>query len=348
MTLAWKVYSLTDAYTPRPPLQYVVENLFTLSSLNILYGPPGCLKSLLLTDLAACVAGGKPWLPPTPGKPSVARATTKAPVLWLDFDNGSRTMHERVEATARAQSLPADAPLFYVSMPSPYLDLLNPPMVSGLVQLAIPLQAQLIVIDNLCVVSGKADENSSSMGTVMASLRCLAEDTRAAVVVIHHQRKVSGVKGRKGDTLRGHSSIEAAIDLALLITRDELSSQLKIEATKTRGPDVWPFGAEFVYEHRPGTKELAKAQFFGYEVQDLKSDRAIRRAVLNVVGSSPRIKKTDLISAVKGDLPDVGVNRIRTQIDRLAYDGELSVTPGTGRAMHYDMTSPLAAAWGTI
>ncbi|PIP35489.1 MAG: hypothetical protein COX20_11090, partial [Desulfobacterales bacterium CG23_combo_of_CG06-09_8_20_14_all_52_9] len=66
MSNVWsnQVCTLADAYKERPVLQYVVSGLFPLPSLSIVYGAPGTLKSLLLADMAICVASGNAWLPP--------------------------------------------------------------------------------------------------------------------------------------------------------------------------------------------------------------------------------------------------------------------------------------------
>jgi RecA-family ATPase len=75
------------------------------------------------------------------------------------------------------------------------------------------------VIDNLGTASGGADENSAQMIGVMAGLRQIAEEGELAVLVIHHKSKGDGV--RADDSLRGHSSIESAVDLALVVEREE-------------------------------------------------------------------------------------------------------------------------------
>lgn len=343
----WKIYTLTDAYAPRPPIQYAVDGLFALPSLSIIYGAPGTLKSMLLIDLAVCVVGGTPWLPSLPGKPGSGRAATQSAVLWADLDNGIRTMHERIGSMSFARNLSKTAPLYYVSMPVPWLDALNFTSVSQLIQLVLSLQARLIILDNLCTISGQADENSAQMGTVMSNLRRLSEDTGAAVCVIHHQRKSNGTRGRAGDTLRGHSSIEAAIDLALLVEREENASDIELKATKVRGADVLPFGAMFTYKHRPNTKELVEAKFFGMEVEDLTSDAAIRRTVLDLVTSNTGINQGDLVTAAKAELAqDVGKGRVKGQINKLVSQGKLSVTAGSHNAKLYSTSKidPLDAA----
>jgi hypothetical protein len=292
---------------------------------------------MLMCDLAASVAAGEPWLPPPPKKPgNVQRATTQAAVLWADFDNGPRTMHERVEAVCRARDLSEDAPFYYVSMPTPWLDASDFDSVLEFAGIVERLGVKLVIVDNLRDVSGKVDENSAEMGNVLSHFRRLAEDTRSAVVIVHHQRKSSGFTGRAGDALRGHSSIEAALDLALLVEREEYADSVKVTATKVRGADVYPFGALFTYEHKPGTAELAKARFFGQEVEDLTSDPAIRRAILEEVKTDPGINKGTLTDAVKERLGgEPGLHRIGQQIDHLAADGKLAMKVGAYNAHCY-------------
>jgi len=334
----WQIYTLTDAYAPRLPVQYVVQGLFPLPSLSIVYGAPGCFKTMIMGDMAACVAAGLDWLLPLPEKDDdTARATLKVPVLWCDFDNGPRTMHERIEAVARARDLSPETPLYYVSMPNPWFDASDFESVQYLGDLARRLGAQLIIIDNLRDIAGGVEENSAGMGDVMSNLRRLSEDTQAALVVIHHQRKESGAAGRAGDTLRGHSSIEAALDLALKIEREEHADTVQLKATKARGADVLPFGAVFTYEWREGTTELAKVKFFGLPVEDLASDQAIRRAILETVKATPKANKGDLAGAVKEWLPDVGINRIRSAVDYLASEGKLTVAKGERGAYQYSL-----------
>jgi hypothetical protein len=324
----WQVYTLADAYQPRPPLTYVVDGLFPLPSLSIVYGAPGTLKSLLLADLALCVAAGLPWLPLLPGTAGAAKATVQVPVLWCDFDNGIRRTHERFEALARARNLPTTLPFSYVSMPSPWLDAGKADTMTALAQCIAAHEAKLVCIDNLTAVKGGADENSAAMGSILANFRRLVEDTGAATILIHHQRKDSGTNPRVGDRLRGHSSIEAAIDLALLVERAPQAASVTVQSTKVRGVDVQPFGAMFSYEHQPGTTELATARFFGLAVEDKVSDHAIEQGIIETVTAHPGINQTNLKQLVKPVLPDVSMRRITGIIDRLERQKKLTTQTG--------------------
>ena len=332
----WEVRTLADAYAPRDPLQYAVENLFALPSLSITYGAPGTLKSMLLTDLSICVAGGLPWLSPLPdSEQNTTRKTDQAPVLWLDFDNGQRRTDERVEAMGKARELDPTTPFYYVTMPSPWLDGSDPVSVNDLTQRCLVLDIGLVIIDNLAAVSGTADENKAEMGNVLANFRRLAERTGAAVAIIHHERKGGSNAGRKGDALRGHSSIEANLDLALCVDREEHSDLITIRSTKTRGVDVLPFGAQFAYEWKPDTTELARARFFGVMVEDRTSDRAIDDAIKTTVALDTGIAKTALVNAVKDMLPDIGRARIRSRVDVLAHNKTIVGKRGSHNAMTF-------------
>lgn len=325
----WQPFTLADAYQPRPPVEYVAANLFALPSLNITYGPPGTLKSFLLADLAICAAAGVEWLPPAPwinGNLATAIRTRQVPTVWLDFDNGRRRTHDRIAALGRARELTPEIPITYYSMPSPWLDAFKPASIGALTLRIKKLGAKFIVIDNLGVVSGDADENSGDMGQVMSNFRQVAEETGAAICLIHHQRKGNGTTGRAGDTLRGHSSIEASLDLALMIEREELADTVTIRATKVRGADVLPFSAVFTYEDDPGG-ELQKAKFFGIAAEDNKSGPAIEREIMTALyGTS--LNKTDLKKAVKEQLPDVGIVRISDMIDRMVTAGKVKAASG--------------------
>jgi hypothetical protein len=337
---SWRFCTLADAYKPRPPLKYVVSGLLPEATLSILYGPPGSLKSLLMADLLACVAGGLPWLPPVPGKTATPRPTLQVPVLWLDFDNGQRRTEDRLAALGRAKNLPPDAPLFYVSMPVPRLDAGDPDSMTALQNRVYRDDVKLLVIDNLGVISAGADENTRDMITVMCLLRSMAENTGAAIIMIHHKTKNAPQRSRTGNTLRGHSSIEAALDLALMVTRPEGSPSIMVQSTKSRDVDVLPFGALFTYKHQEGTTELATAGFFGETLPAVMGKHSqIDETIIEILASLPTSPNQKvLVDMVKGELPKVGINAIRERLDALVMEKKVMETAGgSGRPTIYSL-----------
>jgi hypothetical protein len=310
------VQTLADAYRPRPPTRYLVDGLIAVPSLNLVYGPPGSMKSVLLLDLAVCVAAGKPWLESLPvvsPTPVAALTVQQAPVFWLDLDNGQRRTHERVEAFATARQLPAGASFYFRSMPDFWLDASNRQSCHLLAEVVTELKAELVVIDNLGLALGDVDENSIGMAKVMGNFRRLAEDHGVAVILLHHQRKTNGSRGRKGESLRGHSSIEASLDLALCVEREGNRPDITLVPTKTRDFDVPPLGATFSYTHKPNTKELDRALFYGQSVQT-GSDQQHQKIEAAILCELQAVKAAGEPSPNKGKLS-------KDVRDRLAADG---------------------------
>jgi len=246
---------------------------------------------------------------------------------------GGELVHERFRALGKQHKAPPDLPLKVYTFQDPPLDASDPASIAVLAARASG--AGLIIIDNLGTISGEAEENASTMRLVMANLRWLAESTGAAVVVIHHQRKSNGITGRAGDALRGHSSIEAALDLALQISREPYSDQITIKSTKTRAREVPPFTAYFTYT-QDDNGDLETAQFYSVEPEDNLSNYAIEREIKAVLADGPK-SITALWQAVKAELPEIGKARIIDVIRRLEDGGGLKMTPGMKNAKVYSL-----------
>ena len=331
----WQALTMADFYKPRPPLQYIVSGIVSPQTMGMFYGSPGDLKTMLLLDMAVCVAMGKPWLEIAPwqkgGKPL---ATIQKPVVWIDQDMGKNRIHERYNAIGKQHKAPPDTPLKAYTLQNPYFDANN--MASVAVMAARIAGAGLAIFDNLGTISGGVDENSSLMRVVMANMRWLAETTGAAILIIHHQRKSNGIiGGRAGDALRGHSSIEASLDFALHVDREPYSDQITLKSTKTRGQEIEPFTAYFAYT-RDQNKELETARFYSVEPEDQLSNYAIEREIKEALEDGP-MSITALWQAVKAALPEVGRPRILDQVRKMEADNRLTMTPGAKNSKVYGL-----------
>ncbi len=345
--IKWEAYSLADAYKERPPVEYIAGNLFEIPSVSIVYGAPGSLKSLLLADLAACVVGGKDWLPPLQDPSGRGMAVTQTPVIWLDFDNGERRTLDRFKAIGLTLGLLSDAQLHVYTMPDPILEASDDTHMSELAEIVSGKHARLVIIDNLAMISGDLDENSNDMGSVLHNLRMLSEITGAAIVVIHHARKASS-SIRKGDTLRGHSSIEGAIDLALFIERVGKSPNISLEATKVRGSEVKPFTALFDFEDDENGN-LRKAKFYSTSGHTSIDKRQIMKAILEVIEGT-EMKKTNLVKEVQKYLQEqcnikAGLKIITENIEEMDQAGYLLRKEGKNNAQIFSRNPDKSLPW---
>lgn len=351
----WQIFSMEDAYQDREPLKFLIDGLLPYPSLSIVYGGPGSLKSMLIADMAVCIAGGVPWLEQLPGdreQPGRTFRVERAGALWIDFDNGKRRTHTRIGALGRARNLPADIPVHYVSMPAPPMDASNREFIEELAKLIKYLSVKVVVVDNLGLITGDTEENSAAMAQVMGNLRWLCEETETAVIVIHHQRKSSAADkdARKGETLRGHSSIEASLDLALIVERKNGDDTITIIPTKVRDYKVVDlFGAKFTYQHKEGTRELETARFFAVSMET-EAEREIRSIVdsaqRQIEDAGKALNQKDLTDAIRDHLAATqgkapAINRVRGVLTAAVKDGRLRGFVGkkgaANNAQYYDL-----------
>lgn len=336
--LDWEIRSLKDAFGDRPPCEYLVDGLIETPSINIFFGSPGTLKSMALSDMCVDIASGSPWLP-MPNRSDDGFGTMLSPTLYIDLDNGARRMDERMGALARERDLSFDTPVHYVSMPSPSLDGSNQGSLLTLENHIRELGIRFVVIDNLGLVTGQVDENSSEMAQIMGGFRNLAESLNIAIIFIHHQRKSNTSSNRLGDSLRGHSSIEAAADLALRMEREPNSNIVTLRPTKVRGAEIPIIKAEFMYEHVLGAKELDSARFWRVEVMDTSSPSAITDAVRSALEELEPQNQGDLVATVKSKGITVSEHRIRSHFELLVDQGYLSMQRGVSNAKLFRLSS---------
>jgi hypothetical protein len=177
------------------------------------------------------------------------------------------------------------------------------------------------------------------MVEVMSGLRQIAERANCAVVVIHHRNKGNAIGNtRKGNSLRGHSSIEGALDLALLIDREEGEDVITIESTKTRDIPVWPFEAMWTYQ-QDDRGELIGGRFYGLGRPEKDSEnrpaseRAYEYIIMELDGL---VSQTDIVAKCKG--AKIGRNTALTVIERLEREKLVEVSRGDRNAKIYQLS----------
>jgi KaiC/GvpD/RAD55 family RecA-like ATPase len=195
-----------DEVVDAPPLHWLVRGVLPAAGLAALFGASGSGKSFLALDLCAAVAaGGEGWF---------ACRVKSAPVVYVALE-GEHGFSQRAKAWQLHHGRDLPGSLRFVMQA---LDLRNADDVSEIAEAvtAAGAAAGLLVIDTLNRAASGADENSVvDMGAIIAAAKDLQAKIGGLVLLIHH----SGKDSSKG--LRGHSSLHAALDAAIEVTRGD-------------------------------------------------------------------------------------------------------------------------------
>jgi hypothetical protein len=214
-----------------------VEGLLLSNCLALVFGAPKAGKTFWTLDLAMHVATGRRWRD---------REVDRGAVLYLALE-GTAGIRNRVAAWLKHHDAGAeDAALAIVPVS---LDLLHGDgdiraviAATGDIRERFGLPVKLIVLDTVSRALAGGDENGPDMGLLVRGLDRIRDETRAAVLAIHHPRK-------DGNGERGHGALRGALDVRIEVTRNDdtgTSSAKVIEARELEPGGVFPFQLESV------------------------------------------------------------------------------------------------------
>ena len=205
-----------------PPLQWRVRGVLPADGLAGLYGPSASGKSFLALDMAAAIAEGSRWFD---------CRVEAAPVVYaaLEGEAGFKLRAQAWEAH-KGRTLPNG--LHMVLQP---FKLTDPRDISDLA--AVVPAGAVVFLDTLNRAAPTADENSSKdMGEILEGAKRLQSLIGGLVVLVHHTGKNTAAG------LRGHSSLFAALDAAVEVSRDGDRREWKVAKSKDGADgDAHPF-----------------------------------------------------------------------------------------------------------
>jgi RecA-family ATPase len=197
-----KMWTLDTIPKKAQPIDWIVYQMLPRRSLAMFYGLPGHAKSLIVMDMCMCAAAGKPWL----GRGEFW--TKKSKILWMDVDQGSDVMNERLIAMHAVHGVP-DMVFNYYSFPTRGLNLSRYEDVEDVIKLVKELGSEVVVFDTFKRVAGDISENSSDIDLVLGAFRRVMSETGCSVIAIHHANKGDG----EGQTrMRGSTAIAGGVD----------------------------------------------------------------------------------------------------------------------------------------
>lgn len=219
-----------------PPMRWTVRGVLPETGLAAIYGAPGSGKSFLALDLAARISSGFPfWF---------GRQVTQRDVVYAALEGG-RGIQQRVAAWDAENGARADRIRFFLGG----FTLLSDEDVLRFTE-AVRASCEpgaVVIIDTLAQATPGADENAGKdMGLVLQAAQSVAGATSGLVILVHH----SGKDGSRG--LRGHSSLNGAMDAVICVDRDKQTERRSWQVTKMKDADDGATGMFLLSHHDLG------------------------------------------------------------------------------------------------
>lgn len=199
-----------------PPLRWLVHGVVPSDSFAALFGASGSGKSFLALDLCAAVADGSDWF---------GRRVTAAPVAYVGLEGGAG-LSKRVKAWSEHNRRALPDRLRFITQPLDLRQITDIDDVCAAV-LAANGRGGLVVIDTLNRAAPGADENSSKdMGELIGACEEIRRRIGCTVLLVHHTGK------QISNGLRGHSSLFAALDAAIEVSRTDSRREWAVAKAK--------------------------------------------------------------------------------------------------------------------
>lgn len=301
--------TLADAASVVSGVRYLVRGWIPFGMLTGLVAEPGVGKSAFaLGALLKPVVTGCDWF-------TGMRGPEAADVALIDTESSLAITVQRAKdwniPTGRIRLPFEDDPLRSVSLTdSEHLERIE--------NLICHYRTPLVLVDSLRGAHSD-DENNSRVGRVLQSLAGIAERTHAAVVIVHHTRKLSVDEEITANSSRGSNAILAMFRSQLGIDHpDPNSKRCRIRVLKENlGLAPAPVGFEVTNEgltfgpapERP-RKNSAKADAGDWLLSRMKpgksylasailteaiecghSERTLRKAATEILGIKPKQKR---------------------------------------------------------
>lgn len=196
-----------DEFVRRPTVSTLIRGVIPSKSIVVVWGPPKGGKTFSVCDMTMHGAHGLDWHGCTVSRRlkvaylcgegvSGFRVRLKA---WLEH-------HDTLETPGLFRVLPTSLSL--------------PDRVFDVIEALREFSPDIVVTDTLNAYFGGGDENSTQdMTTFCKAVRCLLEELKCSVVVIHHTGHDSGRE-------RGSIVLRASADVLIQVAKDENGGEL--------------------------------------------------------------------------------------------------------------------------
>lgn len=233
-----------------------IQGVLPKAPLTVVYGASGSGKSFMVLDMAAAIVLGQGWRD---------REVTAGKVLYICAE-GPFGFKGRIKAYQTQYGHRLNGLFVMAGVTPSFFDTSH---MNELLEILNTHPFDVIILDTLAQSMPGGDENSGKdLGVILNHCKALNQYTGASIVLVHH----TGKDESKG--ARGHSSLRAACDAELEVSRKDDARKLKVTKLKDGGAD----GEEFAFRLVP------------IEV-DVFTDEALSSCVVDHTNSRPNVLK---------------------------------------------------------
>jgi hypothetical protein len=209
----FEIFTLSEMAT-RPPQRQRIRGILPADGIGAIFGAPGTAKSFLALDLLGAIAEGRAWF---------GRKVDPCPALYVAIE-GIAGIPQRANAYTIRRGNPGLLRILTgaldIRRTEDRVDLIAAAKAEGVTD-------GILLLDTLnAAAPGMSENDAAEMGEAIAALRHLQAELGGAVLVIHHAGKDS-LRG-----LRGHSSLLAALDVVIEVTRTDTRREWKLAKSK--------------------------------------------------------------------------------------------------------------------
>jgi len=275
----WNWWRFKEEGQNCPEQDWIAQDMIIHKGLHFIAAASGSGKSWLGIDLAIACASGRPWCN--------FIETNPAKVLYINEEINLKQFWGRF-----CMMHPSDIPnLHIIQKQNTKLD--KSYHVDTLVKYIKQHEIQLVVVDTFVRVHSMDENDNGAVAKLYDRFQELI-DAGAAVVALHHNKKLAPGVAITQDTMRGASDLAAQADMVLSINHDIEAKTYDVRTVKHRhiGEDDW---VHFVYRlntDEPGTIALEQVTTAGGETEIL--DR-----VAQYVADNPGKTKSGICDGLK-------------------------------------------------
>lgn len=209
-----EVATMTDVAKLIGGVRYLVKDWIPFGMLTGLIGEPGTGKSALALWIARTVMTGEDWF-------TGLRGPEPSPVLWCGTENDLAITCERT----KKWKVPTDSFLFpFKDDPLKSIDLKDDAHISRITSVVSARATKLVVVDSLRGAQDD-DENNSRVGHNLKKLGEVAQATNAAILVVHHTKKIPIGQDLTANSSRGSNAIQAYFRAMIGVERPQADSK---------------------------------------------------------------------------------------------------------------------------